>query len=153
MIFGVNTLHDISKWSREITIHTRDFLLRVYQRVHGYTSSSWIITEMNHPTWFTPCSWPLKGGTPGNLWWGCATQFSKSWPYFRPKNVIFHTRLLTRSLKSRPILAGWPYLACSMLSDSGGLPSFLPFYFRVRAFSIRRTQLSRGPEHEQARPD
>ena len=95
-------------------------LLRLYQRVHGYTSSSWIITEMNHPTWFTPCSWPLKGGTPGNLWWGCAAQFSKSWPYFIPKNVIFHTRLLTRSLKSRSILAGWPYLACSRLSDSGG---------------------------------
>ena len=64
-------------------------LLRVYQRVHGYTSSSWIITEMNHPTCFTPCSWPLKGGTPGNLWWGSAAQFSKSWPYFRTKKCHF----------------------------------------------------------------
>ena len=27
---------------------------------------------------------------------------SKSWPYFRPKNVIFHTRFQTRPLKSIP---------------------------------------------------
>ena len=30
------------------------------------------------------------GGTPGNSWWGCAARFSKSWSYFRPKNVIPH---------------------------------------------------------------
>ena len=30
----------------------------------------------------------------------CAARFSKSWPYFRPKNVIFHTRFQTRPLKS-----------------------------------------------------
>ena len=42
-------------------------------------------------------------GTPGNSWWKCAAQFSKSWPYFRTKNVIFHTRFQTRSLKSVPI--------------------------------------------------
>ena len=56
-------------------------------------------------------------------------------------------------------------LACSRLSDSGedakvkgtrkvrwrgekgeapSLPSFLPFYFRLRAFSIQRAQLSRS---------
>ena len=43
------------------------------------------------------------GGTPRNSWWGCAARFSKSWPYFRPKNVIFHTRFLTWPLKSIPI--------------------------------------------------
>ena len=53
-------------------------------------------------TWFTPCSWPPEGGTTGNSWWGCAARFSESWPYFRPKNVIFHTRLQNRSLKSIP---------------------------------------------------
>ena len=31
------------------------------------------------------------GVTPGNSRWGCATRFSKSWPYFRPKNVLFRT--------------------------------------------------------------
>ena len=35
------------------------------------------------------------GGTPGNSWWGCATRFSKSWPYSRLKNVIFHTLFQT----------------------------------------------------------
>ena len=54
-------------------------------------------------TWFTPCSWTPEGGTTGNSWWGCAARFSESWPYFRPKNVIFHTRLQNRSLKSIPI--------------------------------------------------
>ena len=43
------------------------------------------------------------GGTPGNSWWGCAAQFSKSWPYFRPKDVISHTRFQTRPLKSMPV--------------------------------------------------
>ena len=32
------------------------------------------------------------GGTPGNSWLGCAAWFTKSWTYFRPKHVIFHTR-------------------------------------------------------------
>ena len=54
-------------------------------------------------TRYTPCSWPPEGGTSGNSWWGCAARFSESWPYFRPKNVIFHTRLQNRSLKSIPI--------------------------------------------------
>ena len=62
---------------------------------------------------------------------------------------------------------GGVVLACSRLSDSGedakvkgtrkvrwrgekgeapSLPSFLPFYFRLRAFSIQRAQLSRSLE-------
>ena len=62
---------------------------------------------------------------------------------------------------------GGVVLACSRLSDSGedakvkgtrkvrwrgekgeapSLPSFLPFYFRLRAFSIQRAQLSRTLE-------
>ena len=48
------------------------------------------------------------GGTPGNSFWECAAQFAKSWPYFRPTNVIFHTRFQTKPLKSilvfRPIM-------------------------------------------------
>ena len=43
------------------------------------------------------------GGTPRNPWWGFAARFSESWPYFRPKHVIFHTRFLTWPLKSIPI--------------------------------------------------
>ena len=43
------------------------------------------------------------GGTPGNTWWGCAVPFSKSWPHFRPKHEIFHTRFQTRPLKSIPV--------------------------------------------------
>ena len=35
------------------------------------------------------------GGTPGNSWWGCTARFSKSRPYFWPKNVIFHIRFQT----------------------------------------------------------
>ena len=52
---------------------------------------------MNHPTFYSK-RW---------LWWhdlhpAPDPRFSESWPYFRPKNVIFHTRLQNRSLKSIP---------------------------------------------------
>ena len=43
------------------------------------------------------------GGTPGNSRWGLAIRFSKSWPCFRPKHVIFHTRFQTRPLRSIPV--------------------------------------------------
>ena len=41
-----------------------------------------------------------EGDTPGNSWRRCAAHFPKSWPDFRPKNVIFRTRFQTRPLKS-----------------------------------------------------
>ena len=44
-----------------------------------------------------------RGSTPGNSWWGCAARFFKSWPDFRPKNIIIHTRFQTRPLKSTPV--------------------------------------------------
>ena len=43
------------------------------------------------------------GGTPGNSWWGPAARFSKSWHYFRPKNVIFSTHFHACRLKSIPV--------------------------------------------------
>ena len=43
------------------------------------------------------------GGTPRNSLCGCVARLSKSWPYFRPKNVIFHTRFQTRPLKFIPV--------------------------------------------------
>ena len=48
-----------------------------------------------------------------------AAWFSKSWPYFRPKNVIFHTRFQTRSVKSTPTFRPG-LLGSSRLSDSEG---------------------------------
>ena len=50
------------------------------------------------------------GGTPGNSWWGCAARFSKFWPDFRPKNVIFHTRFRTRPLKFQTLPLGRNYV-------------------------------------------
>jgi len=41
-------------------------------------------------------------GSPTNSSWGCAAPFFKSWPDFRPKNVIFYTRFQTGPLKSIP---------------------------------------------------
>ena len=46
---------------------------------------------------------PGGRGTRGNSWWECTARFSKSWPDFRPKNVIFHTCFQTRPLKSIPV--------------------------------------------------
>ena len=48
-----------------------------------------------------PCMMQARGGgTPGSSWWGCAAWFSKSWAYFRPKNVISQTCFQPRPLKS-----------------------------------------------------
>ena len=45
------------------------------------------------------------GRNPKNSWWGCAARFAKSWPYFRPKNVIFfRPRVLTICLGNPEIL-------------------------------------------------
>ena len=95
---------------------------------------------------------------------GCAARFSESWPYLRPKNVIFHTRFQNRSLKSIPIfvashadvLRGSSRVpapqtgtrdeplrtsACEASPDSwGDSPVFSRVIF-VFAFSIQRTQL------------
>ena len=46
---------------------------------------------------------PGGGVLLGILGGECAAQFSKSWPYFRPNNVIFQTRFPTRPLKSIPV--------------------------------------------------
>ena len=48
-------------------------------------------------------------GTPGNSWRGCA------WPYFRPKNDIFHTCFQTRPLKSIPVFR--PDLLAEIMSS------------------------------------
>ena len=49
----------------------------------------------------------FKCWTPRGYSWGLLVgvcpRFPKSWPYFRPKNVIFFTRFQTRPLKSRPV--------------------------------------------------
>ena len=49
------------------------------------------------------------GGIPGNFQWACATHFSKSWPRFSLKNVIFHTCFQTLPLKSIPVFRSGLY--------------------------------------------
>ena len=69
------------------------------------------------------------GGTTGNSWWGCGARFSQSWPYCRPKNVIFYTRFQTRSLKSIPILGPdliWPVPGSQIVGET---PQFSPVLF------------------------
>ena len=66
----------------------------------------YFISKRENKTFFylsVGCHPTPRGGTPGNSWWGCAARFSKSWPYFRPKNVIFHTCFQTRPLTSIPV--------------------------------------------------
>ena len=75
--------------------------------------------------------------TPGNSWWGCAARFSESWPYFRPKNVIFHTRFQTRlALKSTiPIFRPGP--KAEIMSSFLGLEckqKFLRIHFKFIYF-------------------
>ena len=61
-------------------------------------------------------SGPMSPGGPlRNSWWGCAARFSKSWPYFRPKNVIFHTHFETWPLKPTTHSHTWPLRIMSSL--------------------------------------
>ena len=43
------------------------------------------------------------GGGYSPTWWGCAARFSKRWPYFRPKYMIFHTPFQTWPENLNPI--------------------------------------------------
>ena len=54
-------------------------------------------------TWCSSRGGVGGGGTSGNSWWGCVVRFSKSIPYFRPKNVFSQTRFQTRPLKPIPV--------------------------------------------------
>ena len=93
-------------------------------------SSNVIFYALIMMTWFTPCSWPPEGGTPGNSWWGCAVRFSKSWPDFRPKKCHFPHPFSVQISKIHTNFQTWSILACSRLSDSGGgSPSSSRFIF------------------------
>ena len=53
-------------------------------------SGCWLCCQNNFPEIRTSeTAYRLQGGIPGNSWCGCATQFSKSWPHFRPQNYHF----------------------------------------------------------------
>ena len=60
------------------------------------------------------CSLDWPGGTPGNYWWGCAALFSKSSPYFRPKNVIFSEfprgLCIKTRLSAQPLIWKWFFI-------------------------------------------
>ena len=70
-----------------------------------------------------------RGGE--NSWWGCAARFSKSWPYFRPKNVIFHTRFLTWPLSRN-------YVIITKLESK---QKILQIHFELAYFSFFLTHL------------
>ena len=78
--------------------------LKNYHFFHSYDSTT--ITRGLLQTRQAP-KFP-RGGAPGNSWWGCAARFFKSWPDFRQKNVILHTRFQTRTLKSLTVFQTWP---------------------------------------------
>ena len=92
-------------------------ILRIHHAIRRRLFERWIAlsTSQGHLSrWGTIMLMPLPGrgagggGTPGNSWWGRASRFFKSWPYFRPKNVIFYTRFQTRPLKSIPVFRPGP---------------------------------------------
>ena len=46
------------------------------------------------------CRIQARGVTSENSRWGCAARFRKSWPNYRPKNVIFYIRFQTWPLRN-----------------------------------------------------
>ena len=84
------------------------------------------------------------GGTPGNSWRGCA------WPYFRPKNVIFHTCFQTRPLKSIPVFRPclWAEIMSSLLRlerkqkiSSNAFRIHIFLFSRSYSFGIEKTSM------------
>ena len=77
-----------------------------------YTIWSWYTREAQYRSLKLKMIWNLKqtrrrngtfntrGSTPGDFWSRCAFRFSKSWPYFRPKNVTFYTHSQTWPLRN-----------------------------------------------------
>ena len=81
------------------------------------------------------------GGTLRNSWWGCVARTSKCWPYFRPKNVIFHTRFQTWPAKIHTrfqisLRNSWGRLLASLLRLERHQKNFL------KAISNSRISLS-----------
>ena len=72
------------------------------------------------------------GGIPGNSWWGCAARFSKSTPYFRPKNVNNHTRFQAWPLRNYVIISS---------IKTGTIKRCIKIHFEVAYFSFFLTHL------------
>ena len=72
-----------------------------------------------------------RRGTSGNSWWGCAAQFSKSWPYFRRKNVIFHIHSQTWPLRKL-----CPPLLLTAVDQNTNKKLFLKIHFEFAYFSF-----------------
>ena len=83
-----------------------------------------------------------------------ATQFSSSWPNFRPKNVIFHTRFSTRSLKFTNVFTPglWAEIMLSLLGlEWKQKNSSKPFQIRIflslsHSFGLKKKIRSYIPE-------
>ena len=72
-----------------------------------------------------------------NSWWGCAARFFKSWPDFRPKNVIFYTRFQTRPLKSIPVFRpGFRQQLCYHYIDYSANKKKIQIHFEFAYFSF-----------------
>ena len=87
----------------------------------------------------------FPGGTPGIFLVGvCRSVQSKSWPYFRPKNVIFHTRFQTWPLINYVIIT-YTRTATKMISYGKEPKSVTAFdlftFFRILRFHPIRSQL------------
>ena len=111
----------------------------------------------NSPTWCFECYVFYVSGARGG--WGCAARFSKSWPYFRPKTVIFLTRFQTSKIHTR-FQTAWPlgriYVIMAYISTNKKFLQmhfeFAYFYFvhirlelkrKIRSYTPVRTRLWR----------
>ena len=101
------TLVDVDKKGFYLgNLHTRKWkctstFARKIMEIRDFRSYALLTAFIIHV--YYGCIWCIsRGATPGNFWWWCAAQVSKFWPYFRPKNVVFHTHFQTWPLKSIP---------------------------------------------------
>ena len=86
-------------------------------------------------------AWNARGGWVllDNSRWGCAAKFFKSWPDFRPKNVIFYTGFQTiyRPLKSIPVFRpGFRQKLCYHYIDYSANQKNIQIHFEFAYFSF-----------------
>ena len=97
-------------------------------------SSNFIFYAMIMMTWFTPCSWPPEEGTHGNSWWGVCRPVPRILTLFQTKNCHFPHPFSDQISKIHTNFQTWSILACSRLSDGGGVSQFPPVLFSCSRF-------------------
>ena len=84
---GLNNVVTIPSYIKLLNPITRKSMLRYANLPISELQEKWVRSQKINKSPGT--------GTPQTFGWGCAARFSKPWPYYRPKYIIFQTLFQT----------------------------------------------------------